>query len=564
MGVNNVPAFLSKIWALVDDPTTDELIAWDPSGMSFHVYDQARFAKEILPLYFKHNNIASFIRQLNMYGFRKVVHLDSGAIKTESDDVEFHHPYFMRGQEHLLENIKRKSNTGTVFGVKTDPGLKLKEEDVTRVLTDVKQMKGKQETLSAKMEKMKKENEALWREVASLRQKHLKQQQIVNKLIQFMVHLVGGNTGMTGTSLPKRKLPLMINNSSQINNSNQVVAAKRPRYSKQLSIEELQEPQYIVASPKSVEIPSSSGPVIQEVIDTLPGQTPDVTMAAHNYSKPTAAPSTSAQSLQVGDLSSQQNNGKTMKMSPNSKQWNKSSQQTAGNKMYPSKNVPDVMNASLDSSDLNNLLQGVDSASLPSLEDSASNSQALDRYIIEHPLADRTNVRSNLLPSSEVELTGQLDHMQEDLDGLKDMLSGGQYNFDPNTLLALFNAETNNAGGAEVNLFGDFGKDGGQTNYNLTATETDPNSITGNELVRFHPSENFLSNIADLSDIIDDDTSLVSIANTDPLASPVSSEPQDIVIDPMSFINTNTVTSNVHEDETSGGLDTPLVLEPAD
>jgi hypothetical protein len=29
MGLNNVPAFLSKIWALVDDPTTDELIAWD-------------------------------------------------------------------------------------------------------------------------------------------------------------------------------------------------------------------------------------------------------------------------------------------------------------------------------------------------------------------------------------------------------------------------------------------------------------------------------------------------------------------------------------------------------
>jgi len=39
------------------------------SGKSFHVLDQARFAKEILPLYFKHNNIASFIRQLNMCKF---------------------------------------------------------------------------------------------------------------------------------------------------------------------------------------------------------------------------------------------------------------------------------------------------------------------------------------------------------------------------------------------------------------------------------------------------------------------------------------------------------------
>ncbi|KAM4802185.1 heat shock factor protein 1-like [Urocitellus parryii] len=40
------------------------------NGQSFLVLDEQRFAKEILPKYFKHNNMASFVRQLNMYGFR--------------------------------------------------------------------------------------------------------------------------------------------------------------------------------------------------------------------------------------------------------------------------------------------------------------------------------------------------------------------------------------------------------------------------------------------------------------------------------------------------------------
>jgi hypothetical protein len=42
-------------------------------------------------------------------GFRKVVHIEQGGLlKPERDDTEFQHPCFLRGQEQLLENIKRK------------------------------------------------------------------------------------------------------------------------------------------------------------------------------------------------------------------------------------------------------------------------------------------------------------------------------------------------------------------------------------------------------------------------------------------------------------------------
>jgi len=53
------------------------------------------------------------------------------------------------------------------------------------------------------------ENEALWKEIAILRQKHHHQQQIVNKLIHFLVHLVNpSNLGL------KRIKPLMIDSYS--------------------------------------------------------------------------------------------------------------------------------------------------------------------------------------------------------------------------------------------------------------------------------------------------------------------------------------------------------------
>ncbi|XP_026723299.1 heat shock factor protein 1-like [Athene cunicularia] len=206
------------------------------SGSSFHVFDQGQFAKEVLPKYFKHNNMASFVRQLNMYGFRKVVHIEQGGlVKPEKDDTEFQHPYFIRGQEHLLENIKRKVTS--VSSIKNED-IKVRQDNVTKLLTDIQVMKGKQESMDSKLIAMKHENEALWREVASLRQKHAQQQKVVNKLIQFLISLVQSNR-ILGV---KRKIPLMLNDSSS--------AHSMPKYSRQYSLEHVHG-----ASPYAVSAP---------------------------------------------------------------------------------------------------------------------------------------------------------------------------------------------------------------------------------------------------------------------------------------------------------------------
>uniref|UniRef100_A0AAX7SD24 HSF-type DNA-binding domain-containing protein n=1 Tax=Astatotilapia calliptera TaxID=8154 RepID=A0AAX7SD24_ASTCA len=240
----NVPAFLTKLWTLVEDPDTDPLICWSPSGTSFHVFDQGRFSKEVLPKFFKHNNMASFIRQLNMYGFRKVVHIEQGGlVKPERDDTEFQHPFFIRGQEHLLENIKRK-----VSSVRQDDA-KISAEEVNKILNDVQLMKGKQETIDSRIVTMKHENEALWREVASLRQKHTQQQKVVNKLIQFLVSLIQSNR-LLGV---KRKIPLMLNDSGNTHSM--------PKYSRPFSLEQA------AANLFSADTSVTSGPIISDITD---------------------------------------------------------------------------------------------------------------------------------------------------------------------------------------------------------------------------------------------------------------------------------------------------------
>ncbi|XP_009589845.1 heat shock factor protein HSF24 [Nicotiana tomentosiformis] len=111
MSQRTVPApFLTKTYQLVDDATTDDVVSWNESGTTFVVWKTAEFAKDLLPTYFKHNNFSSFVRQLNTYGFRKIV----------PDKWEFANENFKRGQKELLTAIRRrKTVTPTPAGGKS-------------------------------------------------------------------------------------------------------------------------------------------------------------------------------------------------------------------------------------------------------------------------------------------------------------------------------------------------------------------------------------------------------------------------------------------------------------
>lgn len=90
--------FLNKLYELVSDTFTDDLVSWEKNGQSFIVHKPTEFSFVVLPHYFKHNNFSSFIRQLNQYGFHKL----------HPDEWVFGHECFKWGHRDKLNNIVRK------------------------------------------------------------------------------------------------------------------------------------------------------------------------------------------------------------------------------------------------------------------------------------------------------------------------------------------------------------------------------------------------------------------------------------------------------------------------
>ncbi|KAI0780561.1 hypothetical protein BD413DRAFT_462499 [Trametes elegans] len=202
-GQHNIPRFLLKLYEIINDPTNEELIKWSESGDSFYIYHQERFAKEVLGKWFKHQNFSSFVRQLNLYGFRKITALQQGLLRMENDveTTQFAHPYFHRGQPDLLALIQRKRHPvthtqpeGGIAGLlppTSDDKTQGQAVDVRSIVDGIQAIRRQQQVIAADLSALKQSNDALWKEAIEARQRHAKHEDTINRILKFLAGLFG-------------------------------------------------------------------------------------------------------------------------------------------------------------------------------------------------------------------------------------------------------------------------------------------------------------------------------------------------------------------------------------
>ncbi|KAH9259661.1 hypothetical protein BASA81_002083 [Batrachochytrium salamandrivorans] len=120
--------FVQSLYDLVSTCPQD-VIGFSPSGTSFEIRNVNALCEVVLCQYFKHKNLSSFFRQLNLYGFSKLREFYPSpppplctrankprAIALKNAGHAFHHEFFVQGRPDLLANVTRVKTHTTKRG----------------------------------------------------------------------------------------------------------------------------------------------------------------------------------------------------------------------------------------------------------------------------------------------------------------------------------------------------------------------------------------------------------------------------------------------------------------
>ncbi|KAJ0256012.1 Heat stress transcription factor A-8 [Hirschfeldia incana] len=180
---SSVAPFLRKCYEMVDDSSTDSIISWSSNGdNSFVISDATAFSSQLLPTYFKHSNLSSFIRQLNIYGFRKV----------DADRWEFANDGFVRGQKELLKNVVRRKNVQSSSEhhqskTTTADACQEKKSGESELWKEVDILKGDKKTLAQELVKVRQYQESTDAKMLHLEDRVQGMEESQQEMLSFLV-----------------------------------------------------------------------------------------------------------------------------------------------------------------------------------------------------------------------------------------------------------------------------------------------------------------------------------------------------------------------------------------
>ena len=183
-----VSSFIKKTYDMLDDQKFPDIVDWNEEGTALIIKKPTEFGQKVLPTYFKHSNLTSFVRQLNMYDFHKR--------RTQKYDHVYYHDLFQRGKKHLLKEIKRKNQDNTLAtiqkAIETLESAQTngeKQESVTNVYENQLLKKLNKDALSrissleSKIKDLTIQNQALWNQINHQNQR---EDILVSFLVDFM------------------------------------------------------------------------------------------------------------------------------------------------------------------------------------------------------------------------------------------------------------------------------------------------------------------------------------------------------------------------------------------
>ena len=115
------PEKLHRMLLEIEKDGNGHIISFFPHGRAFGIHNTDAFEEKIMPKYYKQSRLSSFQRQLNLYGFTRIV---SGP-----DSGGYYHELFLKGRSALCTHMRRVGIPKGVDRRKIKSTLNKKEPD---------------------------------------------------------------------------------------------------------------------------------------------------------------------------------------------------------------------------------------------------------------------------------------------------------------------------------------------------------------------------------------------------------------------------------------------------